>query len=71
MRYQPGDKVLIVSKRTQNMNTRGHMDKYLNTVMTICQAGHYSYTMIEDNEYWSWCNEDIVCRVSELYQEVE
>lgn len=35
MKYKVGDRVRIISNRTQNMNPNGAMNKYLGRVMTI------------------------------------
>lgn len=72
---QVGDKVLIVSSRTNNFNFDGKMDKWLNKVMTIhfikITFGEKVYYMEEDaGEWengplngWSWHENDFVCKI--------
>lgn len=61
MKYRVGDRVRIVSERTDDMNSSGGMDKYLGTVMTI--KGTFScddcYVMDEDGTKWVW-SEDMI-----------
>ena len=60
-RYNVGDRVVIVSERTNNMNDEGKMDKYLGTVMTIREVGNTGnsflpYSMVEDAEDYFYNN---------------
>lgn len=66
MKYNIGDKVVIVSKRTSRMNRDGLMDKYLGKTMTIKRRTYdnYDYEMEEDSfdkdwGGWSWDNDMI------------
>lgn len=54
MKYKVGDKVRIAKNRTNGMNVRGFMDKYLGTVMTIEKIVGDTYKMVEDNGRWVW-----------------
>lgn len=76
MKYNLGDKVLIVSKRTPHMNSNGKADHWLGKIMTIRECGGGGYRMYEDrNEWygngWHWTDKEIVCSTSELICEVE
>lgn len=58
MKYKVGDKVVIVNGRTEIMDKKGKMDKWLGKIMTIDQiAGVYDpiLKMKEDCGYWYWC----------------
>ena len=60
-RYNVGDRVVIVSERTNSMNDEGKMDKYLGTVMTIREVGNTGnsflpYSMVEDAEDYFYNN---------------
>lgn len=60
-RYNVGDRVVIVSERTNSMNDEGKMDKYLGTVMTIREVGctgnsALPYSMVEDAEDYFYNN---------------
>lgn len=60
MKYKKGDRIRIVSNRTQNMNPDGDMDKHLGTVMTIKEVHNTLsfekpyYEMVEDKRGWRW-----------------
>lgn len=69
MRYNVGDRVLIVSHRTSYMNQFGYADQYLNTVMTIRDIRDCRYKMNEDYHDpfrcggWYWSDDEIVGKV--------
>ena len=73
MKYNVGDRVLIVGYRTSAMNSFGEMDRYLNTIMTIrdiCSGNPLlPYKMYEDcddpnmNNGWFWGDNMIVGKV--------
>lgn len=63
MKYKVGDVVKIASERTENMNARGMMDKYLGKTMKITRTDG-RYRMAEDGGKWSWCDGDIEGLVS-------
>lgn len=82
MKYNIGDRVLVIPRRADNMPDDGGMDKYLNTIVTINHTGDNmfypvdnddddGYHVVEDNGYYWWYNTDFVCLESEMYQEVE
>lgn len=59
MSYKIGDKVLIVDRRVDGMNTSGQMDKYLCKIMTIRSSCNSEYHMEEDIDAlyghgWYW-----------------
>lgn len=64
-KYKVGDRVRIVSWRTECMNQSGTMDKYLGTVMTVAKVEDYGgYNMEEDSDEnsglgWFWNDEMI------------
>ena len=56
-KYKVGDKVVIVSKRTSNMNPEGLMDEFLGKIVTIrniWHGGNFDYNIKEDYGMWSW-----------------
>lgn len=73
MKYNVGDRVLIVGYRTFSMNSFGEMDRYLNTIMTIrgIHSGNplLPYKMQEDygdpnmRNGWFWGDDMIVGKV--------
>lgn len=73
MKYNVGDRVLIVGYRTSAMNSFGEMDRYLNTIMTIrdiCSGNPLlPYKMREDYDDpnmsggWFWGDDMIVGKV--------
>lgn len=58
--YKPGDRVRVVSERTQGMNENGAMDEYLDTVVTISKVLKNSYRIKEDEGGWFWWDGDFV-----------
>lgn len=77
MKYKVGDKVRIVSKRTDKMNKLGQMDKYLGTIMTIDEiihgafTGEKAYAMNEDENEWCWYDDMIEGLVADEMSAVE
>lgn len=59
MKYKIGDKILIVSYRTNDMNNDGRMDKYLNKIMTIKENKYGYYLMDKDEDAWWWSDDMI------------
>lgn len=73
MKYKIGDKILIVSYRTNDMNNDGRMDKYLNKIMTIKEneyGNSFNYKMEEDcgdfyGNGWFW-DDDMIESVVDI-----
>ena len=71
-KYKVGDKVRIVSKRTQRYWNH-EMDKYLGKTMTVTASGRSSrgetyYRMFEDGILWHWY-EDMISGLAEPERE--
>ena len=71
-KYKVGDKVRIVSKRTQRY-WNPEMDKYLGKTMTVTASGRSSrgetyYRMFEDGIRWHWY-EDMISGLAEPERE--
>lgn len=61
-KYRAGDKVVIVSERTSNMNPKGLMDEFLGKIVTIrniWNGGNFDYNIKEDYGVWSWSDDMI------------
>lgn len=71
MKYKVGDKVRIVSERTDRMEPEGEMDKYLGTVMTITDVRSSRYLMEDDSGIWRWDDDMIEGLVTDEMSAVE
>lgn len=54
MKYKPGDKVRIVSEKTEEMGWNSEMNKYLGKTMTVEKVFRNYYNMVEDEGQWFW-----------------
>lgn len=66
MKYKVGDRVRIISNRTQNINPNRAMNKYLGRVMTIKKVLTDNYKMVEDKGNWFWYDSVIAGLASEV-----
>lgn len=66
MKYKVGDRVRIVSKRTNRMNADGGMDRWLGKIMTVRNIVDEEdrYEMEEDNGFWIW-DDDMIAGLAE------
>jgi len=66
VKYKVGDRVRIVSEKMGGYwDEIGLMDRWLNSVMTICEIHHRGlYRMEEDNGDWSW-RDDMIAGLAE------
>lgn len=72
-KYQPGDKVRIVSdmKNARGRNPEGGMDHWAGKVMTIRRYYSFNrtfgeaYRMEEDNELWAWYSDTMIAGLAE------
>lgn len=72
MKYKVGDRVRIVDRRTQWMNSEGLMDEWLGKVMTIKKVCDWFYKMAEDKDDtrfhkdggWHW-HDDMITGLAE------